>query len=230
MILCTNDDGLGSLGLDTLTKVCHEFDDVKVMAPDRERSLCSHSLDPSGELEIEEVGPGVMSLSGTPADCTRIALCHFNETPSLVCSGINHGGNLGADALYSGTMSAAREAYHRGVSAISFSLVLESGVEPDWSCVEMKAKDVLELWKAEASNEPILWNVNFPSRVSEASLMVRCQFDSTPMTLDYERTQAGYRYVGNYHNRPRKEKGDVARCFGGEITLVDLSGGGESFL
>jgi 5'-nucleotidase len=230
LIICTNDDGLGTIGLESLAEVCREFGEVKVMAPDRERSLCSHSLDPTGELKLKEVRPEVFSLSGTPADCTRIALRHFDEKPALLCSGINHGGNLGVDALYSGTMAAAREAYLRGISAISFSMVLESGVEPDWSCVEMKARDVLELWRAEASNEPILWNVNFPSRVSEASLIVRCQFDSTPMTLNYERTQAGYRYVGNYHNRPRKEKGDVARCFGGEITLVDLSGGSQSFL
>jgi 5'-nucleotidase len=224
LIICTNDDGLGTIGLESLAEVCREFGDVKVMAPDRERSLCSHSLDPTGELKLKEVRPEVFSLSGTPADCTRIALRHFDEKPALLCSGINHGGNLGVDALYSGTMAAAREAYIRGISAISFSMVLESGVEPNWEIVKIKTREVLEIWKKSASEEPIFWNVNFPSRVLAEMLLIHCDIDETPMDLEYERVPSGYKYVGRYHDRPRADGGDVETCFKGKITLVDMKG------
>ena len=57
---------------------------------------------------------------------------HFyqNEFPAVVISGINHGGNLGQDRYYSGTMAAAREASMHGVPAVAVSLSL-SYVEAD---------------------------------------------------------------------------------------------------
>ena len=223
MIICTNDDGLGTIGLESLAEVCREFGDVKVMAPDRERSLCSHSLDPTGELKLKEVRPEVFSLSGTPADCTRIALRHFDEKPALLCSGINHGGNLGVDALYSGTMAAAREAYLRGISAISFSMVLESGVEPNWDYAKSKARELLQEWRSRGAGEVSWWNVNFPSQPDPEQAILWCQSDPTPMELDYEKTENGYRYTGRYHERPNETACDVERCFGGQTVVVDCA-------
>jgi 5'-nucleotidase len=40
----------------------------------------------------------------------------------MVCSGINHGANLGDDVLYSGTVAAAMEGRHLGLPAIALSL------------------------------------------------------------------------------------------------------------
>ena len=40
----------------------------------------------------------------------------------LVCSGINHGANLGRDVLYSGTISAAKEGAFHGVQSVAFSV------------------------------------------------------------------------------------------------------------
>jgi 5'-nucleotidase len=44
------------------------------------------------------------------------------ETPSLVVSGINRGGNLGDDVFYSGTVGAAREAALNGIPSLAVSL------------------------------------------------------------------------------------------------------------
>jgi len=222
LILCTNDDGVSAFGLKTLAQVCRQFDQVAVLAPDRERSICSHGLNPSGVLELAEVDHQVYSLTGTPADCTRIALLHFEQPPSLVCSGINHGGNLGVDALYSGTMAAAREAYIRGVSAISFSMVLHRDVEPDWELAQLVVRSVLQRFRDLSPVDPIFWNVNIPVKSLPPHDLVECGLDPTPMNLDYTREGQTYNYVGNYFERPRKAGLDVDHCFAGHPVLTDM--------
>ncbi len=61
-------------------------------------------------------------MSGTPADCVRIALDKIIEKPvDFVISGINMGLNAGMDVLYSGTVSAAIEANIYKLPAIALS-------------------------------------------------------------------------------------------------------------
>ena len=43
-ILITNDDGVHAPGLVALVRVAREFGEVKIVAPDRERSACGHSM------------------------------------------------------------------------------------------------------------------------------------------------------------------------------------------
>ena len=62
------------------------------------------------------------SVSGTPTDCVKLAYGNLDFRPDLVLSGINHGGNLGTDVLYSGTVSAAMEAAILGIPAIAGSV------------------------------------------------------------------------------------------------------------
>ena len=45
-ILLSNDDGVHAPGIQTLAKALREFADVQVVAPDRNRSGASNSLDP----------------------------------------------------------------------------------------------------------------------------------------------------------------------------------------
>lgn len=223
MILCSNDDGLGTVGLNSMVETCRDFDVVKVIAPNEQKSLCSHGLNPTGSLALKEEGKDIFSLTGTPADCTRIALCHFEETPRLVCSGINHGGNLGEDALYSGTMAATREAYRRGISGISFSMVLESGTDPDWKLAARVVGEVLKRFEAREETTPVFWNVNVPVRLKSSFEILDCLPDPTPMALEYERTEKGYKYHGDYHQRPRIKGRDVDLCFSGFPVICDLS-------
>ena len=49
--------------------------------------------------------------------------------PDLVVSGVNAGGNMGADVTYSGTVGAAFEAALRGHPAVAFSV---EELEPGW--------------------------------------------------------------------------------------------------
>ena len=60
--------------------------------------------------EVEERGFSGLGVSGTPADCVKLALSHLlPKLPDLIVSGINAGANVGVDVLYSGTVSAATE-------------------------------------------------------------------------------------------------------------------------
>ena len=84
-------------------------------APDRERSAISHALTMGSPLRAQEVAiPGLRarawSVSGTPADCVKLALEELlPERPDIVLAGINCGPNLGTDVIYSGTVAAAAE-------------------------------------------------------------------------------------------------------------------------
>jgi 5'-nucleotidase len=70
------------------------------------------------------------SCSGTPADCVKIGISLMSQRGvdiDLVCSGINHGANMGTDVFYSGTVAAAMEGRLMGVPGIAFSLCAHDG-------------------------------------------------------------------------------------------------------
>ncbi|HYO62863.1 MAG TPA: 5'/3'-nucleotidase SurE [Pyrinomonadaceae bacterium] len=125
-ILLTNDDGIHSDGLIKLEESLREVGDVYVVAPASEMSGASHSLTLSRPLRIRQIDERHWSVDGTPTDCVTLALHKImlgDERPHLCCSGINHGGNLGDDASYSGTVAGALEATVLGVPGLAFSLV-----------------------------------------------------------------------------------------------------------
>ena len=118
-ILVSNDDGIAANGIRCLTETLAQEHKVYVIAPDRERSAAGHSLTLHTPLRVEEVEAyhGVKRAwvtTGTPGDCVKIginAILSKEEQPDIVISGINHGPNLGADILYSGTVSCAMEGH-----------------------------------------------------------------------------------------------------------------------
>jgi len=124
IILATNDDGVYSPGLGTLAKAVEDLGDVYVVAPDREQSAVSHSVTLHRPMLVEEVKERVYAVNGTPTDCVLLAATKLlPEKPALVISGINKGGNLGEDILYSGTVSAAMEGALMGIPSVAFSMV-----------------------------------------------------------------------------------------------------------
>ncbi len=123
-ILLSNDDGISAQGLMILQETLAPLDEIWVVAPDRDQSAVSHSLTLQRPLRIDQVGPRVFTVDGTPTDCVNLAINGIlRERPRLVLSGINRGANLGDDITYSGTVSAAMEATLLGVPAIAVSLV-----------------------------------------------------------------------------------------------------------
>ena len=115
-ILICNDDGYLAQGISILARVAAEFANVRVVAPERDRSGVSNSLTLDRPLRIREAENGFYYVSGTPTDCIHLGLHALPDfKPDLVLSGINHGANMGDDTLYSGTVAAATEAYLLGI-------------------------------------------------------------------------------------------------------------------
>ena len=122
-ILISNDDGWQAPGIVALAEAVQEFANIKVVAPDRNRSAASSSLTLMYPIRATEQKADWYSVDGTPADCVNLALNGlFDWQPDMVISGINAGPNLGDDVLYSGTVAAAMEGFFHGVPGLAFSL------------------------------------------------------------------------------------------------------------
>lgn len=160
-ILLSNDDGYRAPGLLCLWRTLSQRWEVTVAAPDRDRSGASNSLTLRNPLRAERRENGFIVIEGTPTDCVHLALTGLlDRDPDLVVSGINAGGNLGDDVLYSGTVAAALEGRHLGLPAIAVSLV---GRDP--SCYETASAVVERLIGALAHGSippGTVLNVNVP--------------------------------------------------------------------
>lgn len=167
-ILLSNDDGFRAPGLARLREaVVEACDDVRVVAPDRNRSGASNSLTLERPLRAREEGPGIFSLDGTPTDCVHLAITGLLDwDPDMVISGINAGSNLGDDVLYSGTVAAATEGRFLGLPAVAVSLAGER--LEHYACAARVAVAILDLLRREPLPADTILNVNVPDRPWEA--------------------------------------------------------------
>jgi 5'-nucleotidase len=126
-ILLTNDDGIHAEGLRALYELLKPKHSITVVAPDRERSAVGHGITLDRPIRAEKIvlngGWEGFAVTGTPADCIKLAIVEILKTkPELVISGINPGANVGVNINYSGTVAAAREAALYGIPAIAVSV------------------------------------------------------------------------------------------------------------
>jgi len=126
-ILVTNDDGIDSAGIAALTENLKEIAEVVVVAPHDEQSAVGHGITMKIPLRVVKYFKnGKMfgyAVEGTPADCVKMGIRNIlGESPDLVISGINHGSNTAINIIYSGTVSAAREATIMDVPSIAISV------------------------------------------------------------------------------------------------------------
>ena len=222
-ILLTNDDGWDAPGLEALKALAAELGEVYVLAPRDPHSYAGHRVTTDATLYLSETAPRQFSLSGTPADCTRVALTTLFPEVDWVLSGINRGGNLGADMFTSGTVAAAREAALLGKPAIAVSQYIRRGMELDWkrSC-ELALPVLIELMKREHEAKTY-WNVNLPHLDAGAfASVVHCDPDNQPLDVRFKRDGDEIRYAGAYPARPRTPGRDIEHCFAGSITVSRL--------
>ncbi len=160
-ILLSNDDGYLAQGLNTLADALREVADLRVVAPDRNRSAASNSLTLAYPLRIQKIRDEVFAVNGTPTDCVHLALSGgFKDEPEMVISGINHGANLGDDTIYSGTVAAATEGRFLGLPAIAVSLV---GTQPKhFVTAAQVVVDLLARLQRDPLPADTILNVNVP--------------------------------------------------------------------
>ena len=132
-ILVSNDDGIQAEGLQILVKALSRVpgNRVYVSAPDGQRSACGHGITMTVPIVVRdgadvEGAVWAQALSGTPADCVKFGISRLKKEQNVdidvVFSGINHGGNIGSDVFYSGTVSAAAEGVLCHVPAVAMSV------------------------------------------------------------------------------------------------------------
>ena len=159
-ILVSNDDGIYSPGIAALAEVASAFGEVRIVAPDVERSSAGHAITASFPLSYRSTRIGTLSafrVNGTPADCVALGI-HQWEKVDLVLSGLNLGFNLGNSIWHSGTLAAAKQAVLLGVRGVALSV--PAGTDQDFEPVKPWVRRVLEVVIAEPSL-PLI-NVNLP--------------------------------------------------------------------
>ncbi|ADU51205.1 5'-nucleotidase; exopolyphosphatase; 3'-nucleotidase [Thermaerobacter marianensis DSM 12885] len=233
-VLLVNDDGVYSHGIQALRATLEEAEDweVYVVAPDRQRSASGHAITLHKPLYLDRVDiPGarspVYAVSGTPADCTKIGLLAVLPGPcDLVISGINRGGNLGFDVLYSGTVSAAIEGVIMGVPAIAVSLA--AWEEPDYGPAAAFTARLAEVVARKGLPRGVLLNVNVPplpaERIKGVALTVlsrRSYRDRFEKRFD-PRGRPYYWLAGEPVEEPPSAETDVGAVRAGYISITPL--------
>jgi 5'-nucleotidase len=224
LILLTNDDGIDAPGLAALEKATEGLGQRQIVAPLSPISGCAHGVTNHRPIAIVRRGADRYAVDGTPADCVRLALHHLEAGFSWVISGINDGGNLGADVLHSGTVAAVREAAIQGRKGIAVSQYKARSRVIDWTLAARWAGNVVRSLIAMPCEPGMFWNVNLPHADPGAAEpeVVFCPLDPSPLPVAYRLESEGDAayYCGDYQTRARISGADVELCFGGRITVT----------
>ncbi len=179
-ILITNDDGISSVGLRALVehglKRGHK---ITVSAPLTQQSAMSHRLTLFDPLMVKQeyfFGDQVKAyaISGSPADCVRVA-GQLTDTPFDFCiSGINDGENAGSAIYYSGTFAAAREARMNDIKAMAVSIVAHAEVESIQNLAQKAILFAEHFYEQDIPRLAVI-NINAPNiKPSEVKEMKMC--------------------------------------------------------
>lgn len=222
-VILTNDDGIDAPGIRALAQAVQG--QGVIVAPQAHLSGCGHQVTTTRPIEVERRSEREFAVGGTPADCVRLALTHLYPKTELVLSGINAGGNLGADVYISGTLAAVREAALHRIPAIAFSHYRQGKRPLDWERASRWAARVLAALATRPLPPGAFWNVNLPHPQPEdpEPELVFCQPCTQPLPIAYQRVGDGFLYQGRYADRPRDPGGDVEVCFSGQIAITQIS-------
>lgn len=237
-ILISNDDGIAANGIRALTEELAKYHDVYVVAPDRERSAAGHSLTLHTPLRVEEIDNSKSGarrtwvINGTPGDCVKLginAILAPEEQPDFVISGINHGPNLGADILYSGTVSCAMEGIMLGVPSIAMSL---ASMQAEYDDFKYTAKFTAKLLKQLENYKfppKTLLNVNVPALEEDDIIGVAItELGKKMFTDNYEkridpRGKVYYWMAGELISEPSTANTDIAAVRSNKISITPVT-------
>ena len=168
-ILITNDDGIDAPGLAVLEAIAAELArEVWVIAPEHDQSGVSHAVSLHHPLRTSNQGTRRFGVDGTPGDCAVLGVCHLMaERPDLILSGVNRGGNLGMETVFSGTVGGAMTGMLLGIPSIALSQCWSDRANVPWNTArQLGAPAVRQLLEIGWSPDTCL-NVNFPDCAPE---------------------------------------------------------------
>lgn len=222
MILITNDDGIDAPGIRTLQEVIQQQgQDHWVVAPQRQLSGCGHQVTTDRVFQVEQRLPQAFAVAGTPADCVRVGLHTICPEVEWVLSGINAGGNMGADLYISGTVAAAREAALNGIKAIAISHYRKVPMLFDWQRASQWTAQLLGDLLHKPLDPGCFWNINLPHLPPDQPdpEVVFCAVCSQPLPIAYQIEGDQFRYIGRYDDRRRDPESDTEICLSGRIAV-----------
>jgi len=176
-IFITNDDGIYAVGLSALENAASKRGfSCFVSAPLNEQSGSGHSITLGSPLRISKFSDDRFAVHGTPTDAVYVGVnALIDEKPLFAVSGINKGGNLGDDLTYSGTVSAAMEAFYHGITSFAVSLYITDFAafknETFAVCADFFFDEILPeiekvVGKSELYGTPRLFNINIPETIA----------------------------------------------------------------
>ena len=234
-ILLTNDDGYHAPGLAALEVIAATLsDDVWIVAPADEQSGAGRSLTLNRPLRVRRFADQRFAVAGTPTDSVLMALGELmkDAPPDLILSGVNRGGNLAEDVLYSGTVAAAMEGAMAGIRSIALSQSYDKeGVGNDVSFATAAAwgERVLRPLLASPFDPRTVVNINFPKGPSDAVKGIRVVAqglrDHGQVRMDHRTDPRGFDYYWLAMRRTAVEPGeatDLAAIDAGYIAVTPL--------
>lgn len=164
--LLTNDDGIMAPGILELFKSLQDIGQITIAAPSSEKSSSGLAITTIHPLMFKKIpwdkNIAAWSISGTPADCVKLALSVIlDKPPDLILSGINRGSNSGRNVLYSGTVGCVIEGALRHVPGIAFSS--ENFQTPRYSDYSSYIQKIVNHFMVHPLPEGTFINVTFPS-------------------------------------------------------------------
>jgi 5'-nucleotidase len=225
--ILTNDDGIDAPGLAALSQALSYAvvdAEVTIVAPLHHHSGCSHQVTTHRPIRVERRSEFAYAVEGTPADCIRVALGHLQLQPAFVLSGINAGGNLGADLYISGTVAAVREAALYRIPGIALSHYIHCRQPIDWERASHLASVVIAKLLHQPQMSGSFWNVNLPHLEPGTAdpAIAFCPLCTQPLPAAYELFEGALQYAGEYGKRARDPGSDVEVCFSGQIAVTAI--------
>lgn len=240
LLLVTNDDGVDSPGLHALARAVEDLGELRIVAPMGQRSWIGKAItrhDPIAVELVERAGFEMLSVDGTPADCSQIGIHNQGERPDLVLSGINIGANAGsAYVMGSGTVGAALEASISGAPAIAFSamswddwggynrFVISAEAEPYWDRMAAVCRRVTRAVLDGGFPDCDVLNVNIPVEGDETTKLVGARVADTAYAAVFNGNGPGtytHDYAGLSHVEAAEDT-DIAALRRGEVALTPL--------
>ena len=220
LFFLTNDDGFDAIGLQSLVAFLRSRKiPFFISAPLAEQSGASHAITLHRPLRIKKVESGIV-IDGTPTDAVFIGLSE-TKRPHMLISGINKGGNLGNDLVYSGTVAAAHEGFLSNISSLAVSLFSDGRFPPDeekWFSLaaELLIETIIPFVEEREKEQttPFLYNINIP--------IAALSGDKSPQ-IRY--ATLGTRVYGGAVDKRRDPRGREYFWIGGDQTsFVDIPG------
>ncbi len=244
--LLTNDDGIDAPGLAALYRAVEGWGERIVVAPLEPQSGCSHRVTTERPFRVLRRAEDWYAVDGSPADCARVGLSRLVPDVDWILSGVNEGGNLGADVYLSGTVAAVREGVLHGTPGVAVSQYRRKGAAIRWEEVTKWARGAMKPLLERKPDAGVFWNVNLPHYPESPARMpeiARCPLDPAPLPLSFREVRElegeeglefepgcerlacddiRLAYTGVYHDRRRQPGSDVDVCFGGRIAVTEL--------